>query len=106
LSPLGGVGINLAVQDAVAAARLLATPLRQGRVDLAALESVQQRREWPARATQALQLMIQKRLVAPMLGSRRPARAPWGMRLVAHSPLLRRIPAYLIGVGVRPEHVR
>jgi hypothetical protein len=50
--------------------------------------------------------MIQKRLVAPVLAGRHPARAPWGLRLVASSPLLRRIPAYLIGVGVRPEHVR
>jgi 2-polyprenyl-6-methoxyphenol hydroxylase-like FAD-dependent oxidoreductase len=105
MSPIGGVGINLAVQDAVAAARLLATPLRQGRVDLAALEGVQQRREWPARATQALQLMIQKRLIAPVLAGARPVHLPWGLRLVARSPLLRRIPAYLIGVGVRPEHV-
>jgi 2-polyprenyl-6-methoxyphenol hydroxylase-like FAD-dependent oxidoreductase len=105
MSPIGGVGINLAVQDAVAAARLLAGPLHEERVDLEALERVQQRREWPARATQGMQLMLQKRLIAPVLAGRGPVRAPWPLRLLARSPLLRRIPAYLIGVGVRPEHV-
>jgi 2-polyprenyl-6-methoxyphenol hydroxylase-like FAD-dependent oxidoreductase len=105
MSPIGGVGINLAVQDAVAAARLLARPLREGRVDLEALERVQQRREWPARATQGMQLLLQKRLIAPVLEGRRPVRAPWLLRLLSRSALLRRIPAWLIGVGVRPEHV-
>jgi len=105
MSPVGGVGVNLAVQDAVAAARLLAAPLRAGKVDAEALERVQQRREWPARATQRLQIMLHKRLIGPVLAGLEPVHVPWGLRLMASRPLLRRIPAYLIGVGARPEHV-
>ncbi|HEY9025633.1 MAG TPA: FAD-dependent oxidoreductase, partial [Burkholderiaceae bacterium] len=66
---------------------------------------VQQRREWPARATQRIQLLAQKHLIAPVLEGRRPVRAPWLLRALSRSEVLRRIPAYMIGVGVRPEHV-
>jgi len=106
MSPIGGVGINLAVQDAVAAARLLARPLREHRLDLAALRRVQRRREWPVRVVQRLQIALQNRLIAPLLASDGPVRMPWLLRLVDRVPLLRRIPARFIGVGVRREHVR
>ena len=106
MSPIGGVGINLAVQDGVAAARLLAGPLRDHELDLAALQRVQRRREWPVRVVQRMQIMMQDRLIAPILAADKPVRMPWFLRLVDRVPLLRRIPAWFIGVGVRPEHVR
>ena len=105
MSPIGGVGINLAVQDAVAAARLLAGPLRDHELDLAALQRVQRRREWPVRVVQRMQRTMQDRLIAPILASDEPVRMPWFLRLVDRVPLLRRVPAWFIGVGVRPEHV-
>ena len=105
MSPIGGVGINLAVQDAVAAARLLAGPLREHALDLAALQRVQQRREWPMRVVQGMQLAMQDRLIRPILAADGPVRMPWFLRLLGRFALLRRIPAWFIGVGVRPEHV-
>jgi 2-polyprenyl-6-methoxyphenol hydroxylase-like FAD-dependent oxidoreductase len=105
MSPIGGVGINLAVQDAVAAARLLARPLREGRLALADLQRVQRRREWPMRVVQRMQLTMQDRLIRPILAADGPVRMPGFLRLLARFPLLRRIPAWFIGVGVRPEHV-
>ena len=105
MSPIGGVGINLAVQDAVAAARLLAAPLREHQVDLAALQRVQRRREWPVRVVQRMQLTMQDRLIAPVLAASGPVRMPAFLRLLGRFALLRRIPAWFIGVGVRPEHV-
>ena len=106
MSPIGGVGINLAVQDAVAAARLLARPLREHAVDLAALQRVQRRREWPVRVVQRMQITMQDRLIAPVLAASGPVRMPAFLRLLGRFALLRRIPAWFIGVGVRPEHVR
>jgi 2-polyprenyl-6-methoxyphenol hydroxylase-like FAD-dependent oxidoreductase len=106
MSPIGGVGINLAVQDAVAAARLLAGPLREHAVDLAALQLVQRRREWPVRVVQRMQITMQDRLIAPVLAASGPVRMPAFLRLFGRFALLRRIPAWFIGVGVRPEHVR
>jgi 2-polyprenyl-6-methoxyphenol hydroxylase-like FAD-dependent oxidoreductase len=105
MSPIGGVGINLAVQDAVAAARLLAGPLRDHELDLAALQRVQRRREWPVRVVQRMQLTMQDRLIGPILASHKPVRMPWVLRLLDRFALLRRVPAWFIGVGVRPEHV-
>ena len=105
MSPIGGVGINLAVQDAVAAARLLARPLREGRLDLADLQRVQRRREWPMKVVQRMQLTLQDRLIRPVLAAEGPVRMPGFLRLLARFALLRRIPAWFIGVGVRPEHV-
>jgi 2-polyprenyl-6-methoxyphenol hydroxylase-like FAD-dependent oxidoreductase len=93
MSPVGGVGINLAVQDAVAAANILYRPLRDGHVTMADVAHVQARRMWPTRVTQALQLMVQNRVIAPTL------------RLISKVPMLQRIPGRLIGLGVRPEHV-
>ena len=105
MSPVAGVGINLAIQDAVAAANLLAGPLREGPPDLAALRRVQKRRAWPARVTQRLQLVVQKRIIADALGATGTPRPPLLLRSFNAWPWLRRIPARLIGMGVRPEHV-
>jgi len=105
MSPVGGVGINLAIQDAVAAANILAEPLRRRSLATEHLRQLQRRREWPTRVTQRLQVAIQKRLIAPALGGSRPLRPPLAVRLLGLIPLLRRIPARLIGIGIRPEHV-
>lgn len=105
MSPVGGVGINLAIQDAVAAANLLAEPLRQGRCSVEELRRVQRRREFPTRATQRLQVIIQKRVIFPTLGRTRPVALPWVVKLFQNWPILRRIPARFVGMGFRPEHV-
>jgi 2-polyprenyl-6-methoxyphenol hydroxylase-like FAD-dependent oxidoreductase len=105
MSPVGGVGINLAVQDAVAAANILAPKLASGNVMEADLESVQQRREFPTRATQKLQIAIQNRVIRSVLGSSTPLKLPFLLRLVGAFPVLRRIPARVIGLGFRPEHI-
>lgn len=106
MSPIGGVGINLAVQDAVAAANLLAEPLREGRLTIDDLRRVQQRRDWPTRMTQRVQLFIQNRVIKRVLGEAGPLAPPMLLRLLARLPSLRRIPARLIGIGARPEHVQ
>jgi 2-polyprenyl-6-methoxyphenol hydroxylase-like FAD-dependent oxidoreductase len=106
MSPVGGVGINLAIQDAVAAANLLAVPLREGRVTLSDLARVQRRREFPTRLTQRMQVFIQDRVLSRVLRSRKPFALPLPLRLVRALPILTRIPARLVGIGVRPEHVR
>jgi 2-polyprenyl-6-methoxyphenol hydroxylase-like FAD-dependent oxidoreductase len=105
MSPIGGVGINLAVQDAVAAANILAEPLRRGAVTVETLAQVQKRREFPTRFTQRLQLVLQNNIIGPALqGAGRP-RAPLVMKMLQW-PLLRRIPGRFLAVGIRPEHVR
>ncbi|MBE7369653.1 FAD-dependent oxidoreductase [Ramlibacter pallidus] len=107
MSPIGGVGINLAIQDAVAAANLLAAPLREGRLLPAHLEAVQRRREWPTRVTQRMQIALQDALLSPLLARTDvPAGVPLPVRLLQRLPLLRRLPARAIGMGVRPERVR
>jgi 2-polyprenyl-6-methoxyphenol hydroxylase-like FAD-dependent oxidoreductase len=105
MSPIGGVGINLAIQDAVAAANLLAPRLRQGPVGEDALHAVQRRREFPTRATQALQVFLQNRVVGRVLDRTAPPRLPPALRPLRRWPILRRLPARLIGLGIRPEHV-
>ncbi|WP_434299675.1 FAD-dependent oxidoreductase [Corallococcus exiguus] len=107
MSPVGGVGINLAVQDAVATANLLAGPLLARRVTTEDLRRVQQRREFPTRLTQRAQVLIQNRVVDPALRKRAfsNGRLPLSLQLVKRIPALRRIPARLIGLGVRPEHI-
>ncbi len=105
MSPVGGVGINLAIQDAVAAANLLAGPLREDRLTDTDLARVQRRRMLPTRITQRLQVVAQKRVIARVLGNEAAIRVPWALRAVAAFPRLRRIPARLIGIGIRPEHV-
>jgi 2-polyprenyl-6-methoxyphenol hydroxylase-like FAD-dependent oxidoreductase len=105
MSPIGGVGINLAIQDAVATANLLADPLRSGRLVTAHLRLVQQRREWPTRLTQRLQIFMQNRVIKRVLRSADRLLPPRFIRLLARFPLLGRIPARLIGMGFRPEHI-
>jgi len=106
MSPVGGVGINLAIQDAVAAANILAPRLQQGPVSEQDLRAVQHRREFPTRATQAMQVAVQKRVIGRVLESTRKLSAPLPVRLLRLMPFLTRLPARLIGLGVRPEHVR
>lgn len=106
MSPVGGVGINLAIQDAVATANLLAGGLRENRLTIVDLHRVQARRAWPTNMTQRLQLMIQNRIIKRVLGSSVPLPPPLAFRLIARFPFLRRLPARLIGLGFRPEHVR
>ena len=105
MSPVGGVGINLAVQDAVAAANILASPLKDNRLFEIHLAALQKRREWPTKVTQRLQLAIQNRVIAPALFGKGEFKPPLILRLIASVPGLNRIPARLMGLGVRPEHV-
>jgi 2-polyprenyl-6-methoxyphenol hydroxylase-like FAD-dependent oxidoreductase len=112
MSPVGGVGINLAIQDAVAAARILAKPLREGRLTNEHLRLVQRRRELPTRLTQRFQLIVQNRVIKPALDADGPvangadqATPPAFLRLVKRFPVLRRLNARLVGLGFRPEHV-
>jgi 2-polyprenyl-6-methoxyphenol hydroxylase-like FAD-dependent oxidoreductase len=106
MSPIGGVGINLAIQDAVAAANILAAPLKEGRVTEALLEAVQQRRTMPMRVIQWLQIQIQNNVLSAVLGSTERPKPPFAAKFLNWFPVLRRIPARLIGLGVRPEHIR
>lgn len=106
MSPVGGVGVNLAVQDAVAAANLLAEPLRRGEVTERDLAAVQRRRQWPTRATQALQILVQNRVLLAALESDAPIRPPRALRIIAAVPGLRDLPAWIIGMGLRRERLR
>ena len=106
MSPVAGVGINLAVQDAVAAANVLAEPLRAGSLDDRHLRAIERRRAFPTRATQRMQLLLQRRIIARALGATGEIRPPLALRLLTRVPLLSRIPARLFGLGIRPEHVR
>ena len=104
MSPVGGVGVNLAVQDAIAAARILGEPLREDRLSDTDLAAVQKRREWPARVTQAAQVMAHRRVLVPALSHHAKVGVPFALRLFQWLPLLRRLPARAVGMGVRPEH--
>jgi 2-polyprenyl-6-methoxyphenol hydroxylase-like FAD-dependent oxidoreductase len=105
MSPIAGVGINLAIQDAIAAANILARPLRQGRLTEGDLARIQKRRSFPTWATQRVQLAIQNRAIDPVLSGSAPLRAPWIVRLMQRLTFLQGIPARLVGIGLRPEHV-
>jgi 2-polyprenyl-6-methoxyphenol hydroxylase-like FAD-dependent oxidoreductase len=105
MSPIGGVGVNMAVQDAVAAANRLAAPLKAGTASDADLRAIEARRTFPMRFTQGLQLTIQKRIISPTLASTQRPKPPLLFRLVGAVPLLQRIPGRLLAVGVRPEHI-
>jgi 2-polyprenyl-6-methoxyphenol hydroxylase-like FAD-dependent oxidoreductase len=105
MSPIGGVGINLAIQDAVAAANLLVEPLRVGRPAPDDLRRVQRRRDLPTRIIQGLQVLVQRRLIAPALAGTVPLAPSLPVRIMTRVPILRRLPARVIGLGVRPEHV-
>lgn len=105
MSPVGGVGINLAIQDAVAAANILYKPLLESRCDLADLQKVQSRRMYPTRMTQRAQVFIQNHVISPTLQATDKISIPWFMKAIASVPSLRAIPAQLIGIGLRPEHI-
>jgi len=105
MSPVGGVGINLAIQDAVAAANLLAEALRTKQLTIDHLRDVQRRRELPTRITQRFQVAIQNRIISRVLKRGGILKPPLFIRMLARFPVLRRIPARLVGMGIRPEHV-
>jgi 2-polyprenyl-6-methoxyphenol hydroxylase-like FAD-dependent oxidoreductase len=105
MSPVGGVGINLAVQDAVATANILAAPLKEKRVTGELLAAVQKRRGMPMQAIQRIQVLVQNMLLAPALKSDRRPTPPFPVKLMQWFPVLRRIPARVIGMGFRPEHI-
>jgi 2-polyprenyl-6-methoxyphenol hydroxylase-like FAD-dependent oxidoreductase len=105
MSPIGGVGINLAIQDAVASANVLIPAFLNGRVTEADLIAIQKRRELPTRIIQRIQIFIQNRVIGRVLESRHHPKLPWIFRLLQWFPFLRRIPAYIVGIGFRPEHI-
>ncbi|PYJ31491.1 MAG: hypothetical protein DME88_14745 [Verrucomicrobia bacterium] len=105
MSPAGGVGINLAIQDAVATANLLAGKLRTGPVSVDDLSKVQARREWPTRLIQGMQVFIHRRVVTGQTSDRKNS-LPFVVRLLKWFPILRQLPARFIGLGPRPEHFR
>jgi 2-polyprenyl-6-methoxyphenol hydroxylase-like FAD-dependent oxidoreductase len=104
MSPIGGVGINLAVQDAVAAANILAEPLARHCVTTNTLEQVQRRRLLPTRVVQGAQLILQNRVIGPALGNTERVKPPLLLKIMQW-PLLRRLPGRLFGLGIRPEHI-
>jgi 2-polyprenyl-6-methoxyphenol hydroxylase-like FAD-dependent oxidoreductase len=106
MSPVGGVGINYAIQDAVVAANVLTKPLKAGRVQLSDLAEVQRQREWPTRFIQAVQSFAQKRVVASVLRTQAAFRIPWFVRLFARVPILRDLPARLLAFGIWRVHVK
>ena len=105
MSPVGGVGINLAVQDAVAASNILAAPLLARQISEADLARVQKRREFPTRVTQGFQVLVQNRVLTPLLGGQQMT-TPLAVKLLERFPILRRLAARFLGIGVRPEHIR
>ena len=105
MSPIGGIGINLAIQDAVAAANILGPILRERTPTPQELQRVQERRNFPTRATQKVQVLVQNRVIRKVLGSSKSLSLPWALRLLQHWKYLRRLPARLVGIGFRPEHV-
>jgi 2-polyprenyl-6-methoxyphenol hydroxylase-like FAD-dependent oxidoreductase len=106
MSPIGGVGVNLAIQDAIAAANLLSKPLLgEGTLSNETLELVQARRERPARITQSVQVFIQNHFISRVLGASGTVQPPWFLRLFIYFPVLRRLPGRMIGLGVQPERV-
>jgi 2-polyprenyl-6-methoxyphenol hydroxylase-like FAD-dependent oxidoreductase len=105
MSPIGGVGVNIAVQDAVAAANRLAAPLKSGQVSDADLQAIQERRMLAVRFTQWLQLTAQNQIISRVLKSEQRPKPPLMFKLLKIFPVLQRIPARLLGVGIRPEHI-
>lgn len=106
MSPIGGVSINLAIQDEIAAANLLAAPLRERGLTPRHLQRVQRRRELPTWITQGLQILIQRRVITQVLAGGVRLDPPLPIRLLARFSVLRRLPARMIGMGIRPEHVK
>src|SRR3954464_4328798 len=107
MSPVGGVGVNMAVQDAVATANLLAAKLTTGCPSEEELDAVRRRREFPVKMTQAMQVVVQNNIISGALqGGDRPLRVPLVLRAITALPWLQGIPARLLALGVRPEHVQ
>ena len=106
MSPIGGVGINLAIQDAVATANILGEKLRRGAPSLEELLAVQRRRMFPTKATQRMQVALQNNAIRKVLGNQQQLQLPWVLRMLRRWPVLRRITARIIAVGFRAEHVR
>ncbi|HKP72447.1 MAG TPA: FAD-dependent oxidoreductase [Pyrinomonadaceae bacterium] len=106
MSPVGGVGINYAIQDAVVAANLLAEPLRAGKVEVRHLRAVQRVRELPTRFIQRVQAFAQRFIIANALNSNQPVRVPLFLRLLLRTPILRNIPARIIAFGLKRVHVK
>jgi len=106
MSPVGGVGINLAIQDAVAAANILALPLSHGEPVDRLLSEIQARRLFPVRVIQGLQRAVHANVLGPILGTSAQMETPFAVRLLGRCPHLQRIPARIIGLGVRREHIR
>lgn len=106
MSPVGGVGINLAIQDAVAAANILAAPLARGEGSDALLADVQARRMFPVRVIQGMQRAVHAGVLGPTLSATERMEAPFALRMLDRCPILQRIPARIVGLGVRREHVR
>jgi hypothetical protein len=106
MSPVGGVGINLAIQDAVATANILGRSFRRGTLLEADLEAVQRRREFPARVTQAAQVRLHDAFARAVVTNPGPVKAPWQLKVAVHLPGIHRALGYAVGIGVRPEHVR
>jgi 2-polyprenyl-6-methoxyphenol hydroxylase-like FAD-dependent oxidoreductase len=106
MSPIGGVGINLAIQDAVATANILGPVLAKRKPSVEELRAVQERRKFPTRATQAVQIAVQNNIIRRVFEGRKKLSLPWPLKMLRAFPMLRRIPARIVGVGFRPEHVR
>jgi 2-polyprenyl-6-methoxyphenol hydroxylase-like FAD-dependent oxidoreductase len=107
MSPVGGVGINLAIQDAVAAANLLAVKLKAGKLEDGDLDRVRRRRLFPVKVIQGLQVAVHNRVLKPTVSGRaRALKVPWALKVLNANAWLRRWPAQILGLGVRPEHVR
>lgn len=106
MSPVGGIGINLAIQDGVAAANELVPAFQEGDIDQSVLERIQLRRERPTRTTQRFQVFVQERILGKVLSNREEGSIPIPLRLIGAIPLLQRLPARMIGIGIRPEHIR
>src|SRR5262249_27577958 len=106
MSPVGGVGINYAIQDAVVATKLLNQPLKTGQLSNGDLAKVQSQREWPTKMVQAMQATLQKNVIANVLAStHRPTKAPWQLRLLLKIPFLRDLPSKMIAFGPRRVHL-
>lgn len=105
MSPVGGVGINLAIQDAVATANILAPHLRDSHITSGIVNKVQKRRQLPTRLTQALQVFVQNRILRPVMQGSGTLTPPWLLRILLQTSFMRRIPARAVGMGFRPEHI-
>jgi len=105
MSPIGGVGINYAIQDAVVAANVLTEPLKSGQLNVENLREVQKQREFPTKVIQWIQSQVQQRIIAAALRSDQPLRMPWFIRLLLRIPLIRDLPARVIAHGVKTVHL-